>query len=60
MVWYLDHRPAAIERRREVEGEAPVAIERYPYHGGRAGGVADEDIVDALAGRHLGVDGMNA
>ena len=44
--------------RREVEGEARMAVEPGTHLGVLVGGVIVEDDVDGLAGRHLGVDGV--
>ena len=44
--------------RREVEGEARMAVEPGAHLGVLVGGVVVEDDVDGLAGRHLALDGV--
>lgn len=44
--------------RREVEGEALMAVEPGPNLGVLVSGIVVEDDVDGLGGRHLGVDGV--
>ena len=44
--------------RREVEGEARMAVEPGAHLRVLVGGVVVEDDVDGLAGRHLGLDGV--
>ena len=44
--------------RHEVEGEALVAAEPGAHLGMLVGGVVVEDHMDALAGRDIGLDGV--
>src|SRR5262245_20207262 len=54
----LDRVEPRARSRREVEGEALMAIEPSPHPGVLVSGVVVEDDVDGLAGRHFGVDGV--
>ena len=54
----LDRVEPRARGRREVEGEALMAVEPGTHLGVFASGVVVEDDVDGFAGRHFGVDGV--